>query len=296
MPSRLDFLSVADPKCRTGESPVYDERTGRLYFVDIQGCRIYALETASGTLTHWEFETDVCSLGLTASGALVVALREAVIRFDPASGARRELCRIEAGAPRTRLNDGRVGPDGAFWVGSMVLDRADTEPAAALYRVDAAGNVERKVAGVRVSNGLAWTADGEIMFHADSRAPWIDRWSFDRATGALSDRRRIAAPDEAAGRPDGGSCDAAGTYWSAGISAGRLNRFASDGALLEWHALPVAAPTMPCFGGPDFRTLYVTSLREGKPEAVLAGSPLSGGVIAAAMPVSGFPSWRFLDI
>jgi sugar lactone lactonase YvrE len=149
---------------------------------------------------------------------------------------------------------------------------------------------------LRLSNGLAWTADGALMFHADTRGVWIDTWAFDPATGALSGRRRIAAPDDTTGRPDGGSCDAAGTYWSAGVSAGRLNRFAADGALLEWHPLPVVAPTMPCFGGADYRTLYLTSLREGKPEDVLAAAPLSGSVIAAAMPISGFPSWRFLDI
>ena len=91
-----------------------------------------------------------------------------------------ELCQIEAeqGAS-TRLNDGRVGPDGAFWVGSMD-DRKDKEPIGALYRVDVTGRAEKKVDGLQISNGLAWTADGERMFHADSRGPWIDRWRFDR--------------------------------------------------------------------------------------------------------------------
>ena len=87
----------------------------------------------------------------------------------------------------------------------------------------------RKVDGLQISNGLAWTADGERMFHADSRGPWIDRWRFDRASGAITERTRFAELDEV-GRPDGGSCDAEGFYWSAGVSAGRLNRFAPDGA------------------------------------------------------------------
>src|SRR3712207_9091319 len=62
------------------------------------------------------------------------------------------------------------------------------------------------------------------------------------------------------GRPDGGACDAEGFYWSAGVSAGRLNRFAPDGSVAQSHELPVPSPTMPCFGGPDFRSLFVTSL------------------------------------
>jgi sugar lactone lactonase YvrE len=291
----LAFACIADLKCRLGESPVFDEKTGRLWFVDILSRRVHVRSLADGAMQAYDFDSEVGSLGLAASGRLVVALRDAVILFDPESGERRELCRIEADRPETRLNDGKVGPDGAFWVGSMD-DRPDKQPVGALYRVDGAGDVERKVDGLIISNGLAWTADGEVMFHADSRGPWIDRWRFDRWTGEISGRERFAAPDDSVGRPDGGSCDAKGFYWSAGVSAGRLNRFAPDGTIAEWHDLPVPAPTMPCFGGADFRTLFLTSLREGRPPELIEKAPLSGGLLAAPAPVAGFAAWRFLDV
>jgi sugar lactone lactonase YvrE len=291
----LDFACIADLKCEVAECPVYDERGRLLYFVDILGRRVCALSLGSNELKTWSFESEVGSLGLAASGRLVVALRDRVILFNPSTEERRELCQIEANRPETRLNDGKVGPDGAFWVGSMD-NRRDKAPIGALYRVDPLGVLECKVEGVIVSNGLAWTADGEIMFHADTRGPWIDRWLFDRWTGEMAERTRFAAPDEATGRPDGASCDAEGFYWSAGVTAGRLNRFAPDGSIAAFYQVPVPAPTMPCFGGPDFRTLFVTSLREGRPAEMLARAPQSGGVFAAAAPVAGFPPWRFLDI
>jgi sugar lactone lactonase YvrE len=292
----LDFTCLADTRCRIGESPVYDERTGSLYFVDILNRMVYRLELSSGQLGSWTFESEVGSIGLAASGRIVVALRHSVVLFDPVSEGKQEICRIEEEqAEKTRLNDGRVGPDGAFWVGSMD-DRPQKQPIGVLYRVDASGGVERKVEGLQVSNGLAWTADGEVMFHADSRGPWIDRWRFDRTTGEISARTRVATLDEATGRPDGGSCDAEGFYWSAGVSAGRINRFAPDGRLVIHYDVPVFAPTMPCFGGADFRTLYLTSLREGRADDLLAKAPLSGSLLAAPSPVAGFPSWRFLDI
>jgi sugar lactone lactonase YvrE len=287
----LDFTCIADVKAGTGESPVYDERTGLLYFVDIPGKLLYRL-APDGALGSFSFESEVCSLGLAASGRLVIALRDSVILFDPESEARVTLCQVEADRPETRLNDGKVGPDGAFWVGSMD-DRKDKEPIAALYRVTAAGTVERKVEGLTISNGLAWTADGETMFHADSRGPWIDRWRFDRWTGAISGRARFAQPDNEVGRPDGGTCDALGHYWSAGVSAGRLNRFGPDGSLIEFHPMPVPAPTMPCFGGPDFRTLFVTTLRPGPPAEP---PPQAGGLFRAEPTVAGFAPWRFLDV
>ncbi len=245
----LEFTCVADLHCRVGESPVYDERTNRLYFVDILSRKIYAFAPSTGDIAAWSFESEVASMGLTASGALVVALRHSVILFDPASERRVDLCEIEAekGAA-TRLNDGRVGPDGAFWVGSMD-DTAAKQPVAALYRVDPSGTVERKVEGIVTSNGLAWTADGEVMFHSDTRGPWIDCWRFDRETGAMSERKRFAAPDDSVGRPDGGACDAEGSYWSAGVSAGRLNRFAPDGRLVEILRRARAGPDHAVFRG-----------------------------------------------
>ena len=290
----LEFTVRADLKCRVGESPVYDERADRLYFVDIPARRLFAMQLPEGAVVSWSFESEVCSLGLAASGRLVVALRNAVILFDPETEARQPLCTIEA-EPETRLNDGKVGPDGCFWVGSM-HEPSQKQPLGVLYRVDPEGQAERKVEGLLVSNGLAWTADGELMFHADSRGPWIDRWRFDRWSGAISERTRIAELDDAHGRPDGGACDAEGFYWSAGVSAGELNRFAADGQLVESHALPVVAPTMPCFGGADFRTLFLTSLRDGRPAEVLDASPLSGDLLSAEAPVAGFAPWRFLDV
>lgn len=291
----LAFALLADLRCRLAESPVYDERTGCLWFVDITAKQLHSMNITGADLRTWTFESDVGSLGLAASGRLVVALRDRIILFDPATEGREELCRIEADIPHTRLNDGKVGPDGAFWVGTLD-DRPEKAPIAALYRVGPSGNVERKVDELVVSNGLAWTADGEAMFHADSRGPWIDRWRFDRQSGAISERHRFAVLDEATGRPDGGACDAEGYYWSAGISAGRLNRFASDGSIAEFHPVPVPAPTMPCFAGPDFRTLVVTSLREGRPASMLEAAPQLGSLFAARSDVAGFPAWRFLDI
>src|SRR4029453_13876908 len=123
--------------------------------------------------------------------------------------------------------------------------------------------VERKAAGYAVSNGLAFAPDGRTMFHSDSRGPTIDRWRFDPDSGAIADRVAIATLDaDAIGRCAGAARDEEGTYWGAGVFGGKLNRFDVDGALLESHPVPVRAPTMPCFCGPDMKTLVLTSLRE----------------------------------
>jgi len=293
----LEFVPLNDVACRLGEGPAFDERRNALWYCDIVARAIHRHDLDTGAVATFTFPSEVGSLGLTESGRLVVALRHEVGLFDPADGSFRRIAAIEEerGAD-TRLNDGKVGPDGAFWVGTMDdRDQPAKEPIGALYRVDASGRVEMKVAGLIVSNGLAFAPDGRTMYHSDSRGRWIDRWDLDPATGAISGRRRMAMMEDASGRPDGGATDAEGCYWSAGVSAARLNRFAPDGRLLAAVPVPVAAPTMPCFGGAGLKRLFVTSLRVGRAPELLERHPLSGRVIVADSPVAGAPVSRFRD-
>lgn len=275
------FRCIADLRGQLMESPVWDDRRGTLFACDINGRKVYEIDLDSGPVGEWTFESEVPCLGLAESGKLVVSLARQIILFDPETEVRQTIWDGYEEAETSRLNDGKVGPDGAFWVGSMDA-RPQREPISKLYRVTASGGAEVKAEGFEISNGLAWTADGLTMFHTDSRGPWIDRYDFDGATGSISGRKRIRDLDEDIGRPDGGACDAEGTYWSAGVSAGVLNRFNRNGLLLDRFSTPVQAPTMPCFCGPDLKLLAITSHRLGA-----AVAPQSGGVHLATAPVSG---------
>ena len=294
----LDFTLLPETFCELGESPVWDAATNALLWADIprgiiheRRFEMFAPGEAvrlPGSHRSWTLNGTVGSLGLCRSGRLVVALNREVGLFDRASGQYQRLAVLEPDSAPTKLNDGKVGPDGAFWVGSMERARR-MRTIGALYRVTADGRVEKRVDGLIVSNGLAWTGDGRTMFHSDSRGQWIDRWRFDPATGAMDERTRIATPGPEVGRPDGAATDAEGCYWSAGISAGVLNRYAADGTLRAKIAAPTAAPTMPCFAGPDFRTLFVTSLvPEDRP-----ATRWCGAVFTARAPVAGIGPFLF---
>jgi len=293
----IDFKPLIETRFQLGESPVYDDRRAALWFCDIVNRALHRVTLASLELATWTFPSEACSIGLTESGRIVIALRDEVGIFDPDNGGYERIAQIALNPFEARLNDGKVGPDGAFWVGSLAKKAGGSRPpAGALYRVDAGGEVERKVDGIATANGLAFSPDGSLMFHTDTNAPaWIDRWDFDAASGAISNRKRIARPDNTIGRPDGGASDVEGCYWSAGFSAGRLNRFSPDGKLLESHPLSVGAPTMPCFGGDGLKTLFVTSSRDGIAQEILDRYPLTGSVLVAQSRVAGSSVGRFRD-
>ena len=46
---------------------------------------------------------------------------------------------------------------------------------------------------------------------------------------------------------------------------------------------------MPCFGGDDLKTLYITTAREGRPAAELVEQPLAGCVLSIDVDVPGLP-------
>ena len=92
---------------------------------------------------------------------------------------------------------------------------------------------------------------------------------------------------------DGSAIDAEGCLWNARFAGSCLIRFAPDGRVDRRIELPVTNPTCCCFGGPDLRTLYVTSARFGLSDEQLARNPTEGAVLALHTGVSGPPSVRF---
>jgi sugar lactone lactonase YvrE len=287
----MDFELAWDSRCTIGESPVWDERNRRILFCDIPGKRIHALGLETGARETFDFPEVVCSLGVCRSGRLVVALRHRVVLYDTAARRIQDLTGAVVEPATNRLNDGKVGPDGAFWVGSMD-ENTPRHPLGNLYRVTPDGRIEQKAEGFSTSNGLAWSPDGRTMYHSDTSPGILEAWDFDPAAGAISNHRRLGKFTNEDGRPDGGATDVEGNYWSAGPSAGCINRFTPEGRLLERIPFPVPGPTMPCFAGP---WLFATSIREGKSPEALQQFPALGGLFRAKAPVAGAPVGLFAD-
>jgi sugar lactone lactonase YvrE len=119
------------------------------------------------------------------------------------------------------------------------------------------------------------------------------------SSGELAHRRvfasfpvkRAGQPlDTYGGRPDGAAVDAEGCYWSALFEGQRLLRLSPEGEVLREVRLPVRCATMPCFGGPQLKTIYITTARENRPAAELLEQPLAGCVLALDVDVPGLPA------
>lgn len=281
---------VHDIHNEVGESPVWSAAEQALYWVDIPVGRIYRHDARQQVLDYRELGQAIGSLGLREQGGLVLALRSGLHLLDSFFSDTLPvlLTNPEPDRPQSRLNDGKVGPDGCFWVGSMD-EREVKEDVGQLYRLTPDYQCQRMAGGVKVSNGLAWSPDGRTLYHSDSRGGAIWCYDYHPVTGELGQRQLFVAMQPEWGRPDGAAVDAEGCYWSCGIGAGRINRFSPAGELISHIELPVSHPTMPCFGGVNLDTLYITSLSEGFTPLQWEASPLAGGLFALKPGVSGTP-------
>ncbi len=279
-----------------GESPLWHPREQVLYYVDIPGRRVQRFDPRSSDLRHWEFEQEVASLAPKVDGSLLLAMRNGLFRFAPASGERTLLAEAPYDPTTQRFNDGKCDPQGRFWVGTLYEPRKP--PLAGLY-CWSRSTLTRRRDGITNSNGLAWSPNGATMYWSDTTAATIYAFDTDPATGELGERRVFASfpvkqPGQSlegyGGRPDGAAVDVEGCYWVAMFEGQRLLRLSPEGDVLQALALPVRCPTMPCFGGPDLKTLYITTSRENRPPAELADQSWAGCVLAVDLDVAGLPA------
>lgn len=284
------------PASLLGESPLWHPTEQRLYWCDIPGHKLNRFDPATGAHRQWTFDTDVGCCAPLQGGGLLLALRSGLVRFDPETGSSTPLADAPYDPAHERFNDGKADPQGRFWVGTIFEPRKPAN--AALYRFDG-GQLDKVAGDITVSNGLAWSLDARTLFWADTAAHAVYAFDFDGRDGNLSRRRVFVQfpPKDAdepqagyGGRPDGAAVDAEGGYWLAMYEGARLLRFAPDGKLMREIALPVRCPTMPCFGGSDLKTLYVTSARANRPADELAREPMAGCVLQLRVDVPGLPA------
>jgi sugar lactone lactonase YvrE len=144
-----------------------------------------------------------------------------------------------------------------------------------------------------ISNGLAWSPDGHTMYHSDTPARIVRAYDYAAGPGLPSNGRTFAQFPGETDRPDGGTCDSAGNYWSAFYRGGKIVKLSPQGELLDEYPVPAMCPTMCAFGGDDLRTLFVTTARQMRDDAELARLPQSGGIFSMRVDVPGLPETRF---
>ncbi|WP_010139654.1 SMP-30/gluconolactonase/LRE family protein [Oceanicola sp. S124] len=273
-----------------GEGPVWDARHDRLLWVDIAAPATHRYDPAQGQGGDIMRPASRLVSGVlpATDGSLLAVTQNGIELLDPETGRLSPVYDPEAHLPSNRFNDAKTDRRGRIWAGSMSLDAS--MPSGSLYCFDTLGAARAVDGGFQVSNGLGWSADDKTFYFNDSGLGTVFAYDFDIEAGKISNRRVFLQFDPKDGKPDGMTVDAEGTVWIALWDGWRVAGYRPDGTLLREIDMPVPRPTSCCFGGPDLKTLYITTASIRLPAAVLEEAPLSGGIFAIDMEVPGQPT------
>jgi sugar lactone lactonase YvrE len=280
---------VADVQAVLGEGPIWVERDQSIYWVDIKGRRLFR-STLAGELSEWQTPLRVCSLAPRAAGGFVAGTEHGFAWVDPGEGRYEIFADPEPERPSNRFNDGKLDRAGRFWAGTM--DDSEQASTGALYRLVAGKDPARIDDGYRVTNGPAFSPEGDTMYHTDSARQCIYAFALD-AEGAVSGKRVFARFGEGEGYPDGMTVDSQGCLWVAFWDGWCLRRLSPAGERISEVELPVQRPTSCAFGGPNHARLFVTSARIGLDPAALENQPQAGGLFALDPGVAGLADTPF---
>ncbi len=282
-------ISSFGPTCTLGEGPLWHPQREQLFWFDIVAGILYSVEADGSGQRSWDFGEAASAAGWVDRETLIVATASGLQKFDIGSGIWETIVPLEAGNTATRSNDGRIGPDGSFWIGTMGYN---LEPAAGAYYRYKRGAVTQLFDRVTVPNATCFSPDGTAAYLADTNTHCVWKWDLDEQGSPIGERGIFLDLRNEKLRPDGAVCDSEGYLWNAQWGASRVARYAPDGSLDRVIELPVSQPTCPCFGGPDLKTLYITSARENLSEGALAEEPLAGMVLSTGVDVPGIPEFQ----
>lgn len=287
-------LSVAvHSGCKVGESPVWHPDEACLYWTDIPNGVLHRLDPATGAHTV-VYEGDMIGgLTIQADGSLLLFMEAgAVRRFD---GGTVET--IQGGSDAdTVFNDVIADPLGGVFCGKLSMETGT----GSLWRLDTDGELTEVLGAVGTPNGMGFAPGQETFYVTDSRERRIERFDYDRSTGAISggetfadfadERVRDGLNPDHYPVPDGMTVDSRGRVWTCLFGGDGVVRLSPSGAEIGRAETPVSTTTSLAFGGERYRDLYLTTgwLAHADTVPETAGSVFRGRIDG----VHGVPEFR----
>lgn len=274
----------SDIRCTLGEGPAWDASSKSLFWVDIEGKKVFAA-TADGVITNsWSTSAQPSAVILAHSGNNLVTAGQEILELSAVSGEMKPYVQLAGEPSFNRCNDAKCDPVGNLWVGTM--DNAEKGRTGRLWRIDPNGEGKVFLEGIGVANTLAWDRLRGRFYFADSMVGDIYVFDYNEEKADITCRKSFFHRDSAPGVPDGSAIDEEGFLWNARWDGGCVIRISPDGELDRVIEVPARCPTSCAFGGEDMKTLYVTSAASDS-SSHEGSDDLGGAVFSIDVDVAG---------
>lgn len=245
------------------EGPVWDAR-GFLWVSDETLNQLFQVDPATGKRTKVLALGDPDGNTYDRQHGLLdcASVLRAVIRLSPDGKQYTIVADHYKGKRLNSPNDVVSGPDGAIYF----TDPTSDLPKGArqeisfegVYRIGPSGEVRLLTKQLHQPNGLAFSPDGSRLYidEDEHRSIWV--FDFDRVHGTVGPGRLFGVEPSTVENevPDGMKVDTAGNLYVVGPSG--IWVWSPEGRHLGTIVLP-EQPANLAWGGPDYRTLYMTA-------------------------------------
>jgi gluconolactonase len=266
------------------EAPIWDEARG-LLFADADNGGVHCLDRHGNVTTIVKHRRGIGGAVRHRDGGLIVSGRNVAYK-DSSDGPTVVLLERNPDGGVVGFNDITTDSKGRIYAGALGFLPTETplsgiggeRKSAPLFLIDTDGSARIVHPSVELTNGLGFSPDGSLLYHADSGSRSL--YVYDVASdGGLANRRIFAAVPE--GLPDGVAVSVDGCVWLAVAHAGKVVRFSPSRSRVAEIEFPVPMVTSLCFGGLDRRDMYVVSGSEG------TGKSEAGSVFRVKSDVAG---------
>ena len=233
-------IYAASP-CVVAEGPRWNATDKTLYWVDVTGGMYLRHRDGDPADKFDRVDPGLGKIGALAClgpGKVRLFTSECQV-WDCAFGEKPVLRHTLEGHAGRRFNDVWIDAGNAF---CGVARESDKPGELWLLRDGKFTCIEKATKGM--PNGMGVSPDGKTLYFVvtDEKCVWA--YDYDRATGALSNKRVLCEDFAAPGLPDGMTVDPAdGTLWIAMWDGARLEHRGADGKLLETIPFPMKKVT-----------------------------------------------------
>ena len=295
----IHTLSVSKPVCvwtaqaLLGEGTLWSVNKQQLYWVDILGHAMHAYDPLQRQKTTWQLSQEITAVAeCSHTDQLLVTLKHAFAYFDLTTQALTVLHQPENEIATNRFNDGKCDVHGKFWAGTM--DAQGLQPTGHFYRFHANGSCTHVPCGFQVTNGPAFTPDGQSMYLNDTVGGRVLRCQLNRHGDVVGAPEHWLRFDTSDGFPDGMTVDKDGRVWIAHWGGGCVTCHDPHTTHeLARITLPCSQVTNCCFGGAQLQTLFITTASVGLSPSQIQEQPLAGAVFSVETTCQGLPSPLF---
>lgn len=258
-----------------GESPLWDARINRLWWVDSHLGLLHSSDAEGRDPRQYALGQAVGSIGLAEDG-LLLALADGFYHYCPEKGKFTPIAKPSL-PDGVRLNDGKADRAGRFFCATMRV--GDAAPGGGLFRLDRDASLHLLEQDIAIGNAISFSPDGATLYFADSMDGMLRRYDYDADDGHIGPRQDLVDCRAYGSGVDGATVDSEGRIWTALVMAQTLACFAPNGELLRSIPMPLPFPSCPAFGGPDMDILYLTSIANSG-HRLVADHPDAGRITA----------------